>query len=106
MPLASKAAVDRLKRAYHANRIPVDSKTEGFLYTLTADCLRETAEWWEARAAGENPATRKLSIVEAHDVYLNARGPAPCGTRAGVIIDRVELRYHGSRIDIRDSVPE
>lgn len=88
--------VERLKRAYHANRIPVPDVTEAFLYTLTDETLIAVAQWWEARAAGENPMLRPLTIREAKERISRVGGPPPNGTRAARRVASHSFVYHGS----------
>ena len=87
--------VRRLKRAYHANRIPVDRKTEDFLKTLTPECLRENALYWE-RKAGLAPPEEGLTIHEATRIIRTVGGTPPVRSQTAVAVAAAEYRYHGS----------
>ena len=96
MSLRRKYLLDRLKAAYEANFIPVDTWTAAYHKCLSDGCLMENAIYWEARANGENPFNA-ITDKDALKVIRAAEGGAPPnGSTAGKRIAYQSWQYHGS----------
>lgn len=103
MSIQRSMLMSRLKAAYEANNIPVDTRTQAIHKSLSTHCLLENTLYWEAKARGVN-ANDAITTAEALALLAasRSRSDSPGGTRSLRSYECVrlaDLQYHGSAVD-------